>query len=260
MSLMKLPFGMRASTLEERGQFYSRFNIKKARDWVGRKLVYAVIIGRHSDIFPEQYKNEKDEPLIIDEYHHLQDVKSEILRFLPEGVYYDRNFYKDFSLCHGRDLRNVWNWENFSGQELVFDLDPENVTCPIHGSLSERLAKGWGLGFCATAFKITRENTLHLYDALKERFTDVRIVFSGRGFHIHVFDTEARFLTRKERETIGVYYQRYGIDPWVTSGEMHLIRLPFSLNGTSSRVVKPLNVSKVIDFTPKQDALPSFLE
>ncbi len=257
---MKLPFGMRTSTLEERKQFYLHFNLKKARDWVGRKLVYAVIIGRHSNVFPDYYKNEKDEPLIIDEYHLLKDVKREILRFLPEGVYYDRNYYKDFSLCHGHNLQNAWNWENFSGQELVFDLDPENVNCPIHGTLAERLAKGWGLGFCSTAFKITCDNTIQLYEMLEEMYTDVRIVFSGRGFHIHVFDTQARYLTKKERESIGLQYQRFGIDPWVTNGEMRLIRLPFSLNGISSRVVKPLNVSQLTDFNPRQDALPLFLK
>lgn len=257
---MRLPYGMRPSTLSERSHYYTHFNLKKARDWVGRKIVYAVIVGRHSNIFPPQYKNEKNEPLIIDEYHNLHEVQQEIVRFLPEGVYYDRNYYKDFSLCHGRNLQNSWDWENFSGQELAFDLDPENVTCPIHGTLQERLAKGWGLGFCATAFTLIRTNTVQLYDLLKENYSDVRIVFSGRGFHIHVFDKDTRSLTRKERGILALRYQNFGIDRWVTTGEMRLIRLPFSLNGISSRVVVPLDVSQVDEFNPKQDALPSFLK
>ena len=210
---MKLPYNMRPSTLLERQQFYKRFDLKKARNWVGRKLVYAVIIGRHTAIFPVEYKKEKDEPLIIDKYKDLKDVRQQIIKFLPEGVYYDRNFYKDFSLCHNHNLRNSWDWENFDGQELAFDLDPENVTCPIHGTFAERLSKGWGLAFCETEFKIICNNTLQLHDKLKENYIDVRIVFSGRGFHIHVFDKDTRWLTRIERNDIATSYQEFGIDP-----------------------------------------------
>lgn len=256
---MRLPYGLRPSTLEERKQFYSHFDIKKARDWIGRKVVYAVIIGRHSAIYLPEYKKDKDEPLIIDNYRTLQDVLCNILKFLPEGVYYDRNYYKDFSLCHNHDLRNAWNWKNFAGQELAFDLDPENVDCPIHGTLQERLNRGQGLSFCKTEFKITCDNTVQLYDKLTENYTDVRIVFSGRGFHIHVFDKDARKLTQKEREEIAYLYHAFGIDSWVTSGEMRLIRLPYSLNGISSRIVMPLAVSQVTDFNPEWEALPDFI-
>jgi len=250
---------MRPSRLSERQQFYARFNLKKARDWVGRKLVYAVIIGRHSDIYPVEYKKDKDEPIIIDDYRSLQNVCSQLLKFLPEGVYYDRNYYKDFRLCHSYDLRKAWTWQNFFGQELAFDLDPENVICPIHGTLTERLKKGWGLGFCETAFKIICTNTIQLYDKLKENYSDVRIVFSGRGFHIHVFDKDTRKLTKEDRQLMASRYQMFGIDPWVTNGEMRLIRLPYSLNGISSRIVLPLKPSEVQDFNPKEDALPSFV-
>lgn len=154
---MKLPYGMRPSTLEERRRFYSHFDLKKARDWVGRKLVYAVVIGRHSGIYPSEYEDGKNEPLIIDSYKSLQDVLRWILKFLPEGVYYDRNYYKDFSLCHKYNLRKAWKWYNFAGQELAFDLDPENVVCPIHGSLEERMKKGYGLSFCEKAFELVKK-------------------------------------------------------------------------------------------------------
>ena len=249
---MKLPYGMYPSSIEERKQFYTHFEIKKARNWIGRKVVYAIIIGRHSAIYLPEYKKDKDEPLIIDNYHTLNDVLHYILKFLPEGVYYDRNYYKDFSLCQTHDLRNAWKWENFAGQELAFDLDPENVDCPIHGTYQERLNKGWGLSFCKTVFKITCDNTVKLYDKLVENYTDVRIIFSGRGFHIHVFDKDANMLTRKQREEIAYQYRAYGIDAWVTSGEMRLIRLPYSLNGISSRIVLPLDASQVTVFNPKR--------
>jgi len=256
---MELPFGMRAATLEERKRFYTRFDIKKARDWIGRPLVYAVVIGRHTDVYPERFHDDKNIPLIIDSYRSLADVKRLILDFLPEGFYYDRNYYKDLSLCHTYDLRNSWGWENFAGQQLAFDLDPENVTCPIHGTLQERMSKGLGLSFCETAFEIARKNTLTLYEKLAENYSDVRIVFSGRGFHLHVFDDDARYLTRQQRRLIAETYKDYGIDTWVTAGEMRLIRLPYSLNGISLRIATPLDKAKLFTFDPRVDAIPGFI-
>jgi DNA primase catalytic subunit len=256
---MKLPFGMRPSTLQERELFYTKFDIKKARDWVGRKLVYAVVLGRHTNVFPVRYKEDKNIPLIIDNYRSLRDVKSHILNYRPEGVYYDRNYYKDFSKCHTRNLRTAWNWENFAGQQLAFDLDPENVNCPIHGTLQERLEKGMGLSFCKTAFHIVKDNTFTLYEILQENYSDVRIVFSGRGFHIHVFDRDSKALSQKERGTLARRYRRYGIDTWVTEGQMRLIRLPYTLNGVSSRIVLPLSPSHLLTFNPEYEALPDFL-
>ena len=49
---MELPIGMRAATLEKRKQFYEKFDRSKAHDWVGRPLVYAVVIGRHTNMSP----------------------------------------------------------------------------------------------------------------------------------------------------------------------------------------------------------------
>lgn len=256
---MKLPYGMRPSTLEERRRFYSHFDLKKARDWVGRKLVYAVVIGRHSGIYPSEYEDGKNEPLIIDSYKSLQDVLRWILKFLPEGVYYDRNYYKDFSLCHKYNLRKAWKWYNFAGQELAFDLDPENVVCPIHGSLEERMKKGYGLSFCEKAFELVKKSTVELYDILSQNYTDVRPVFSGRGFHLHVFDKDTITLTQKEREKIAKKYAAFAIDTWVTSGEARLIRLPYSLNGISSRIVTPLKKSEIERFDPSKHALPEFV-
>ncbi|HVP99888.1 MAG TPA: DNA primase small subunit domain-containing protein [Candidatus Thermoplasmatota archaeon] len=255
---MELPFGMGAATLEQRKQFYTKFKINKAQEWVGRPLVYAVIIGRRTNLYPERFRDDKDIPLIIDSYRSLADVQRSILDFLPEGVYYDRNHYKDLSLCHAHDLRDSWNWENFAGQQLAFDFDPENVTCPIHGALQERLNKGLGLSFCETAFEITRNNTIDLYEKLTESYSDIRIVFSGRGFHLHIFDKDAQCLSREERERIAENYKDYGIDTWVTTGEMRLIRLPYTLNGISSRIVTPLDKARILTFNPQVDAIPSF--
>jgi DNA primase catalytic subunit len=257
---MKLPYNMRPSILKERKQFYTKFDIEKAQKWIKRPIVYALIIGRHSNIFPEKYTEDKNIPLIIDKYETLHDVKQKILKFLPEGIYYDRNLYKDIELCHSYNLRNAWGWDNFIGQELAFDLDPENVNCPIHGSLQKRMNQGWGLSFCEKAFEITRENTVNLYEKLIENYSNIKVVFSGRGFHIHVFDSETIKLSRKQRNEIANKYQTYGIDRWVTNGEMRLIRLPYTLNGISSRIVTPLKISEIIDFNPLNQALPDFIK
>jgi len=257
---MMLPYGMRVSTLEERKTFYKNFNVKKARDWVGRKLVYLVVIGRHSNIYPPEYKDDKNDPLAIDNYKTLADVHRLILRFLPEGVYYDRNYYKDFSLCHTYNLRKAWTWDNFDGQELAFDIDPENQDCPIHGTLQQRIKKGKGLAFCETEFTIAQHNTAVLYDSMKENYSDVRIVFSGRGFHVHVMDKDTRHLTKKQRRHLAQEYKHLGIDTWVTKGDMRLIRLPYTLNGVSSRIVTPLTRTHLEAFNPRTDALPNFLK
>ena len=110
--------------------------------------------------------------------------------------------------------------------------------------------QGRGLSFCEKAFEVTKENTISLYEKLLEDYSKIKIVFSGRGFHIHVFDKETIKLNR---------YNDYGIDKWVTSGEMRLIRLPYTLNGISSRIVKPISKKEVEFFNPEKDALPSFV-
>lgn len=255
---MKLPFDMRPSSLHERKKFYKDFDINLSKKWIGRKVVYAIILGKHSNIFLKQYGEDKNIPLIIDNYNSLENVKSKILHFLPEGVYYDRNYYKDITLCHDYNLKNAWNWDNFNGQELAFDIDPENVNCPLHGNYHDRVRKGRGLSFCKKAFELTKEHTLNLYYNLLEKFDDVRIVFSGRGFHIHVFDDSARKFGKKKRKKIADKYSTFGIDRWITTGEMRLIRLPFSLHGVSSRIVTPLQPTEIKDFDPSSDALPNF--
>ena len=251
---------MRPSTLEERNQFYLNLSIKKTTKWLKREPVYAIIIGRHSNIYLEKYRDDKNIPLIIDNYKTLKDMQLKILELLPEGVYYDRNYYKDIKLCHSFNLRNAWNWDNFMGQELAFDIDPENVDCPIHGPLQKRMKQGFGLSFCEKAFELTKENTMNLYDKLSENYNDIKIVFSGRGFHIHVFDKDSITLTQKERKILANNYENYGIDKWVTSGEMRLIRLPYSLNGISSRIVTPIDKYEIFDFNPAVQAIPDFIK
>ncbi|MBC7129794.1 DNA primase, partial [Candidatus Bathyarchaeota archaeon] len=170
------PSGMRPSTLDERLEFYSKeFSLGKVAEWFGNrsdKVQFAVIIGRHTRIYPPKYADDASTTIIIDRYESLEDVKAYVLEFLPEGVYYDRNIYAE----DGQVI----------GQELAFDLDPENVTCPIHGTLEDKLRRHQGLSFCELELQIVKAQTLGLYEHLARQFTKLRVVYSGRGFHIHV--------------------------------------------------------------------------
>ncbi|MCX8177849.1 MAG: DNA primase [Candidatus Bathyarchaeota archaeon] len=248
------PKGMRISTLEERIKFYTwEFDLARVAEWFrGRsdKVHFAVIIGRHTGIFPEKYVDDASATIIIDEYENLEDVKLQIIDFAPEGVYYDRNIYGE----SGKVI----------GQELAFDLDPENITCPVHGTLTDKMSRHQGLSFCELEFEMVKKQTLKLYEHLKKRFSKLSVVYSGRGFHIHVFDEEAYGLSVEERMEIAKHIKEGGIqvDEWVTSGEMRLIRLPYSLNGLVSRVVLPLEIRELHAFNPVNDerCIPNFLE
>jgi len=249
-----LPRSMRPSTLEERREFYEgEFNLNGVRDWLGRwpgKVVFAVIIGRHTRIYPPEYEEDALATILIENYRSLEDVRGWILEFLPESVYYDRNVYDE----DGRVL----------GQELAFDVDPENFTCPIHGSLEDKMRRGQGLSFCELEFDMARRETIRLYEALSENFKELRVIYSGRGFHVHVFDEDASSWSYEERSAFAREMRARGFvfDEWVTSGGMRLIRLPYSLHGMVSRIVIPVNISELERFNPVDDerCIPAFLK
>ncbi len=248
-----LPEGMQYATLEERRRFYTEeFDLEKVAKWLGKRigrLKFAVIIGRHTRVFPEKYSEDADTTIIIDEYKNLRDVRSQFIEFLPESAYYDRNVYDE------NDRK--------TGQELAFDLDPENITCPIHGSLADKMKRGQGLGFCSLELDMVKQQALDLHEHLEKEYSNLKIVYSGRGFHIHVFDEEAYGLKEKERREIArtVKKKGFAIDEWVTVGEMRLIRLPYSLHGLVSRIVVPLEKSELERFDPVHDerCIPKFL-
>lgn len=253
MSQYYLPIGMRYATLEERKQFYIKeFNLKKVFEWFTSGLgntKFGVIIGRHTKIFPEKYKEDASTTIIIDEFKDLEDVRHQILEFLPEAVYYDRNVYDE-------NRRKV-------GQELAFDLDPENITCPIHGSLEDKMKRHQGLSFCEIEFDMVKKEAIELYDFLETRFSDLRVVYSGRGFHLHVLEPNTYKLKTEERLSLAREAKQAGfhIDEWVTSGEYRLIRLPYSLNGLVSRIALPLRRDEIESFDAVHDerCLPKFL-
>ena len=244
---------MRYATLEERQQFYSKeFDTQKVTEWFGNRLAhtkFAVIMGRHTKIVLPQYQEDAETTIIIDDYSDMSDLQAQIVDFLPEAVYYDRNLYDE----KGEKL----------GQELAFDLDPENVTCPIHGTLADKMERKQGLGFCELELDIVRKEAIGLYEYLQRQFSDLAVIYSGRGFHVHVLDKDAYSLTPEQRLELAreVKQQGFHIDEWVTSGEYRLIRLPYSLNGLVSRIVLPLKKSELESFNPIIDSrcLPKFL-
>jgi DNA primase catalytic subunit len=263
-----LPRGMRFSTLDERRKFYqAEFDLKKIRGWVGKrkgKTIFGVIIGRNTGIFPERYKDDFCDTIVIDEYRDLREVRSMLLNFLPETVYHDRNLYKKLRRCRRCKIayQNCFSCPNWLGQELAFDLDPENLVCPVHGSFEEKLRRKQGLGFCMLEFKLIRKKTLDLYRELKRVFREIEIVYSGRGFHLYLRDEETRRWSYEERKKFArKISKRFPIDEWVTVGEMRWIRLPFSLHGMVSRIVIPLNFKELARFDPRKDkrCLPAFL-
>lgn len=239
--------------MEERKEFYSKeFNLKKVIEWFTGGLGYtkfAVIIGRHTKIFPEKYKEDASTTIILDEFKSLEEMRLQILEFLPEAVYYDRNIY-------GEGDRKV-------GQELAFDLDPENITCPIHGTLADKMKRHQGLSFCELEFDMVKREAMGLLDYLQKSYSGLKVVYSGRGFHIHVFDPKATELKMQERLDLAKKVKQKGfhIDDWVTSGEFRLIRLPYSLNGLVSRIALPLKKDELESFDAVHDkrCMPKFL-
>lgn len=166
-------------------------------------------------------------------------------------MYYDRNAYASVESFRGSgaDYAKPWGRRGFLGQELAFDLDPENLECPIHGDIEAKMRRRQGLSFCDWEFNEIRRQAAELYDELADRWSRLSIVYSGRGFHIHVFDDETFGYTKTRRTRIASEVgRRYAIDEWVTSGEMRLIRMPHSLHGMVNRVVVPVPRHKLDAF------------
>jgi DNA primase catalytic subunit len=254
MARYYLPRGMRYSTLQERKQFYTtEFSLPKVQQWLQQhkgKVKFAAVIGRHTKIYPEKYREDAGTTIIIDQYESLGNVRDYLTEFLPEAAYYDRNTYDPA--------------DRKTGQELAFDLDPENITCPIHGTLADKMRRHQGLSFCKLELELVKEQAVSLYEHLEKRFSCLKIVYSGRGFHIHVFDPEAYALSPKNRRQLAreVKEKGFQIDEWVTAGDMRLIRLPYSLHGLVSRIVIPVEKGELDRFDPVHDkrCLPKFLD
>ncbi|MFP3910191.1 MAG: DNA primase [Archaeoglobaceae archaeon] len=265
--------GLEPTGLKEREIFYkNEFKLESVRRWLSHRkfederkdTVFAMIVGRHSNIYLPEFESIKNKVVVIDEYIDLEDMIEYVLRYLPEGLYYDRNVYTDIEECKECEncYKNCWDCSCYVGQELAFDIDPENVTCPVHGTLNDKLEKGLGMKFCMYEFEVVKGSTVRLWEMLEKDYTNIRVVYSGRGFHIHVLDEEALKMTYEERKILAQKASKYHIDEWVTGGGSRLIRLPYSLNGFVSRIVTPLDIDEVTNFDPRYDDryIPEYVE
>jgi len=257
---------MRVSTLDERRQFYSReFSLMKVREWFrGWKspIVFAAVIGRHTRIAPMKYLRERSRTLVIDEYGSPSEIRNYLIDFKPESAYYDRNVYNDWEQARSSGNDTAQLGHSF-GQELAFDIDPENFTCPIHGTLEEKMRRHQGLSFCRLEFQLAQQEAAQLVEILSREFSEICLVYSGRGFHIHIRDERTVFWNRRSRLALVKRLSKRGfmMDEWVPSGGMRLIRLPYSLNGLVSRVAIPLAENELGVFDPMTDerTIPKFL-
>jgi DNA primase catalytic subunit len=256
--------------LEERRSFYGHeFDISTVSRWIGNRghsMKFAMIPGRHTGIVAPAHAKDRDNVVIIDTWSTVVDVRDFAIEYLPEGLYYDRNRYSNVRVCAEctQKQSRCDKCHNYDGQQLAFDLDPENVDCPYHGHIGEKMQRGRGLSFCMYEFKAVRRQAIQLRKELGDVYNKVSIVFSGRGFHVVVDDESAYVLSRRERQSIARRYgRRYAIDEWVTVGGSRLMRLPCSLNGLVSRKCMTIReIRDMLEFDPRSSrlVLPAFLK
>jgi len=233
-----MPFSK--STLKQRENFYkNKFNIKKVREFLPiQPQFFAIDAGTETKIA----KNKKDigKLLILKPNISYEELREKLIEHLPEDVYYDRNIYKNPENCPSNfKFSEAFHSDNFLGQELAFDIDPENI-------IKSRSIWSFNKDLIIKASEIT----LEFYNELKRNFNNVRIVYSGRGFHLHVFDKGVYNLRMSERGKLNNRFLKYKIDPWVSYGKIRLMRLPYSLNSLCSRICTPLSVKELENFNP----------
>ncbi|MEM3113212.1 MAG: DNA primase small subunit domain-containing protein [Candidatus Pacearchaeota archaeon] len=231
-------YSFRSSTLAEREEFYSQeFSISKIKKFFRKnKIPYpqlcAVDAGSETGVILD--KEHKGKMF----YFKFSELNKKIKHYLPEDVYYDRNRYKDPD-----KILKTLNFRERISEELVFDLDIDNLS-KGKNNLNEKNLKF----LFSQAVKMKKE----LY---KIGFKKILIIYSGRGFHVHILDKNACLLNSMERDKLNKRFSRYPIDPWVSRGFIHLIRMPYTLNSLVSRIVIPVKNDR-INFN---ESIPRFL-
>lgn len=249
------PDGMRPATVEERERFYREsFPVEQLRSRMDRwdPVIPVVDVGSESTRYRPRFREYKGKLVRLTGWDDMDDLREKIVSCAPEDLYYVTTVEKEDRI------------ETNPEQELVFDLDPENLPCRRCDMKRKRLEKpAKDYVFCMDCFADLARETKQLYALLQNSFDDLELVYSGRGFHIHVRD-EAGFLMDREdrRELAGRITAEFPVDEEVTSGENDLIRLPGSLHGLVSRTATVLEPGDLDDPERIVDSLavPGFLD
>ncbi|VVB80461.1 DNA primase small subunit PriS [uncultured archaeon] len=235
---MKKKREFRPATLDERKKFYeTEFSIKKVKKWFKKNnlptpQLCAIDTGTETGItLKKEWKNTLF-------YFPFNKLEEKIKKYCPEDVYYDRNIY-----TNPNEVLNTLKFETYIGQQLVFDIDLDNLRGKKNQKInSENIKRAYGI-------------TKKMVTVLKNNgFKKMQIVYSGRGFHIHVFDKKAFTLRDYERKKLNKTLKEFPIDPWVSAGHIRLIRMPYSLHGMISRKVIP-----IMNSFNETETIPEFL-
>uniref|UniRef100_A0A7C3EXN8 DNA primase n=1 Tax=Candidatus Methanomethylicus mesodigestus TaxID=1867258 RepID=A0A7C3EXN8_9CREN len=265
------PINHRPANLRERKEYYSGLDIGPMMQWFynrpeGLRLpILHLDPGNETGYIRSKYKDEAGK-LLFFRISKFEELKEWLIDFLPEDLYYDRNLYKDPEKCMGCSKRgkDCIGCSGLIGQELMFDIDPENIDCPNCGTLEDRVKGASMFKFCYICFNKAIEHTINLYDYLyNEEYERISVVYSGRGFHIYIEDDDSLYMNFVERKNFvkTIKEKGFGIDPWVTEGEARLARVPFSLNGMVSKICRPIEIREIknLDFWRSRLFVPSFI-
>lgn len=241
--MMKKSFAFRKSSLKERKEFYEKeFSISKINNWFRKNKLRlpqlcALDAGTESKIIVD--KKLKNQML----YFPFSELKEKILQYLPEDIYYDRNVYKNPE----KALEEL-KFDDWKKQELAFDIDMDNIKCKCKNKSK----------VCERCLEIAYKSSINLKEKLKEfGFKNFEIIYSGRGFHVHVLDKSAFGLNAKYRRELNKKLSKFPIDAWVSAGNIRLIRMPYTLHGLVSRIVLPISIKSKLNFTK---TIPKFLK
>jgi len=229
----------RPATLKEREEFYQKeFSVSKVKAWFkqnGLELPQLCAIDAGTDT-----KITKDKSWLGSLFYFpFSELEKQIKKYNPEDLYYDRNIYKN----PGRILKTL-KFNEWLTQELAFDIDTDNIKCNHNKE-----------NVCNSCLERTYKYALSMKKELNNLgFKKVDIIYSGKGFHVSVLDKKAAALTIPERDKYNHLFKNYPIDPWVSRGYIHLLRMPYSLHGVISRKVTPIKKN----FNPEK-TIPKFL-
>ena len=219
MSYMTLRF----ANLDERWLYYRHeFDPSSVREVLGDWNQFAIIIGKRTRIYLQQYKHIYHRVIKLN--CKIDDLRDKLLQYLPEAVYYIRR-----------------------QNEILLDFDPEKVhTC--------KYLKKWD--FCPYLFEELKKHVYKMYEILENAGYDPEIRFSGRGFHIVLFTDKVIETKNFLLDVIDNY--KLAVDPIVMY--KRLARLPYSLNSLTTRIVTPISIDDLETFSLDDDRIiPKFL-